>query len=232
MKQIIAFIVTFWPFILFGQNSIFSIDSSDVLSLSRDFKKNEEKIRTLKEMEWKINNKSLFYESQSISIKSQYNKLDTIFFRENKLDKWDTIICKINKPGHYRLQFNECCGLFNVYNDQQERPTGLLKMKIKEISDKTFLGTFGTNSFIVTSNPTKIKGEKGSAMESSCKLISLSEIKLLNNGQSSDKTSIYSNDKVITYTIISKKLQFYYLPLDNELIEVSYNSKTGKAIIK
>jgi hypothetical protein len=191
------------------------------------------------EAEWKINGETLHYGSKPISVKTD-NIIDTIFFRQFKNSKWDTVICNINKPMHYIFHYNTCCGGFNISDDTDKFIIGSVNFIIKNTDNKIqFLGTLGEAGIIVTSKliDTLEPGCR-SAMSPNVYQLTFREIEICKDTvDCNEGTCLYEkgNEELnyeFGYKTTSLKLDCLFLPLSNEPIRVTYDTKIGKVEIE
>lgn len=190
--------------------------------------------------EWLINGQKLTWGSQAISIVPNQNSLDTIFFREES-PKWDTIICKIQRADSILFRYNDCCGGFHTINKAFRRNiTPKIVFNIESYSDKFYLGDCTGASVLAKFNikDTLKHACPRSAMFSNVYRITLSEIELTNKGAKGSISAdcFYTNDKrtdgKFHYKNIKELATFSYVPLQEEVLTVNYNPKTGKTTIK
>jgi hypothetical protein len=190
--------------------------------------------------EWLINGQKLTWGSKPINVALNQNALDTIFFREEGL-KWDTIICKIQSADSIFFRYNDCCGGFNVINRTLKKTIDVnITFDIASFSDKHYLGICTGASVLAKFNlkDTLKHSCPLSAMSPNVEQIELSEIKPVNKATKGAISTdcFYTHDKRIDgmfhYKTIKTITSFAYIPLQDEVLKVSYNPKTGKTTVK
>jgi hypothetical protein len=232
----IIFILTIFPVVLLGQTATFSADTSQFF---KEKNRNPEIYNKIMEAEWKINGEILHYGSKPISVKTD-NIIDTIYYRQFKNSKWDTLICNINKPKHYIFHFNPCCGGFNISDDTNKYVIGSVNFNIKNTDNKRqFLGTLGEAGIIVSSKfISTLEPACRSAMSPNVYQLTLKEFEICKEtADYNEVTCLYmkGNEELnyeFSYITTSLKLDCLYLPLSNEPIRVTYDLKIGKVKIE
>lgn len=191
------------------------------------------------EAEWRINGQTLHYGSKPITIKTD-NILDTILYRQRNNSKVDTIVCNINKSGHFKFYYNECCGGFNIADETGKFIIGSIIFSIKEQDNrKTYLGTLGETGILVNSatNDTLKTGCR-SAMSPNVYQITFSQIEICKDSiNCKEGTCLFEKGKEelnyeFGYKTISKKIDCLFLPLSNQPIKVIYDPKTDRIRIE
>jgi len=222
-----------FPTILFGQTAIFS---ADTLHFYEKKKYRLDRYNEIMEAEWRINGQTLHYGSEPLSIRIDH-VLDTIYFKEFKNSKWDTLICNITEPKKYIFYHNECCGGFNISDGKFIN--GSVNFSIKSSDTKRlYLGTLGETGLLVKQKNQILKPGCRSPMFQNVYSITFSEIEI--SKDTSDRIDIlclYEEGKEqlnyeFAYRTISLKLDFLFLPLSNQPIKVTYIPKTGKIKIE
>lgn len=195
--------------------------------------------------EWLINGQKLTWGSKPINVALNQNALDTIFFREEGL-KWDTIICKIQSADSIFFRYNDCCGGFNVINktiiyDTLKKITELnVIFNLESRSKDFYLGQIGMAGILAQYNSKDtLQNSCQGAMASNIKRIELLSINKCKDSVncSNDVMCFYANtnnqlDNPLLYIENKKLIDFLYVPLQNEVLKVSYNPKTRKTTVK
>jgi hypothetical protein len=196
-----------------------------------------------KNAEWLINGQRLTWGSKPINITPNENLLDTIFFRGEGV-KWDTIICKIQIADSIFFRFNDCCGGFNAVFKPFKKP--LIKPPYLNVvfnleipSNKLFLGTIEQSGILAKyKSQDTLRSTCQSAMSSNVVNVYLSSISKCKN-KANCKNSVMcfhtstqnQTDNPFEFNKKEELMQFLYLPLNNEVLKVNYNPKTGKKAI-
>ncbi len=233
MKNII-FILTITPTVLFGQTTTFSADTTRFFGETR-----KDIYDKIMEAEWRINGQTLHYGSMPITIKTD-NILDTILYRQRNNSKVDTIVCNINKAGHFKFYYNECCGGFNIADETGKFIIGSVIFSIKEQDNKkTYLGTLGETGILVNST-TKDTLKTGcrSAMSPNVYQLTFSQIEICKDTiNCKEGTCLFEKGKdelnyEFGYKTISRKIDCLFLPLSNQPIKVTYDPRTDRLYLQ
>ena len=233
MKNII-FILTIIPTILFGQTATFSTDTTRFFGETR-----KDVYDKIMEAEWKINGQKLHYGSKPITIKTD-NILDTIFYKQRNNSKVDTIVCNINKPGNFKFYYNECCGGFNIADETGNFINGSIIFIIKRQGNKkTYLGTLGETGILVNSaTKDTLKTGCRSAMSPNVYQLTFSQIEVCKDTiNCKEGTCLFEKGKEelnyeFGYKTISRKIDCLFLPLSNQPIKATYDTRTDRIWIE
>ena len=223
MKSIIL-LLTIFPAILFGQTATFSADTSRLLRETRT-----DILEQIMEAEWNINGQTLHYGSEPITIETD-NTLDTIYFRQQRNANVDTLICNINKPGHFTFYYNECCGGFNIADTSGKFIVGSVIFQIQgQIKAQRYLGTLGETGILInSSSQDTLNPGCRSAMAPNVYQITFSQIEVCTDTVDCTEGTclLEPGQEELNYAFgfktISKKLDCLYLPLSNQPIKVTY----------
>jgi len=218
--------LTIFPTALFGQVATFWADTIRI---------DDERVF---EAEWKINGQTLHYGSEPIAVKID-NIIDTIFFKQFKNSEWDILICNITQPLNYTLQYNMCCGGFDVY-DKTNRISGSVIFIIKNSDEKKqYLGQLEGAGILVTQhNSDTLKPICWSPMQPNIYSLALSEIEVCKDTTNcNEETCLYEKGKEepnygFGFNTVSLKFNYLFLPLSNQPIKVIYDRKTDKIKIE
>jgi hypothetical protein len=235
MKQLII-ILTILPTILWGQTATFHADTTDLWQGAGQRRDVHERIM---EMEWRIRGQVLRFGSKPIVVKTDPNKIDTLFYKQNSNAKWDTIVCNVNEPLTYKFVYNECCGGFNVAGPDSKFIVGKVNFRIiGKQANKRFLGTLGETGVLADVNTTStLSPGCRSAMSPNIYLVSFKEIRICSD-------SLICKEDICLFEIgknelnyefkfetISSKINFLFLPLSSVPIQVTYDTKSDTVTI-
>ena len=232
--QVIIFLITvaLSPTVLFGQTAIFS---ADTLIFRNHSQKRKARIM---ESEWRIHGQTLHYGSKPLAIKTD-KVMDTVFFRLYKNSTWDTLICNITEPKKYIFEYNECCDGFNICDDKNKLVTGSINFRVEGFDNKRlYLGTLGESGILIKEKNQILDRNCGSPMLPNFYPITFSEIEICKGTIDCNKEIClyeggeFKPDHEFGFKTISLKLDFLFLPLGNQPINVIYNAKTGKIKIE
>lgn len=181
---------------------------------------------------WIIDGKKLRYGNETIRVKVNPNKLDTIYFKAYRRNMLDTIICNISTATKYKFHFNECCGAFNVSNESENKfITGsILYSLTTSDSSKKYLGTLGEAGIMINENQRDtLTVNCRSAMSPNIYNLSLNEIEVCNsekdcpNGVCLVEKGKEDPNWDFGYTMVSSKMEMLYMPLSSEPIKINYD---------
>jgi hypothetical protein len=237
--KLLLLILLFCPYILFSQAAIFSIDASNPRNLDSNQVLNEK----LSQMEWVINGQKFIASMGEIQIPLTPRTLDTIKFKNKPSDKWETLICNIQKPEKYYFIYNECCGGFDVTDSLGKKFIGQLEFHLTTDSTDTtgtkYMGTLGEGGvFIESQKKTLLLPTCNSPMNPNIYSVSMEEIELCSDSTKTcpDTICLYdvnqkSEPEALNYTIKNYKLKFFYLPLSNEPLHMHYDAILNRIIM-
>ena len=143
MKHLL-FVALQFSTVAFGQTS-YATFSADTTRIHHE-RSRMTVFEKIMESECQINGQTLTYGSTPIRVETD-NQVDTIFFRQDKNARWDTLICSISRPTNYTFYYNECCGGFNTADETGTYLVGAVKFenrnpkKGKHYWLKTFIAT-------------------------------------------------------------------------------------------
>jgi hypothetical protein len=195
--------------------------------------------------EWRINGQKMTWDSKPISVVPNQNALDTIFFTDDNV-RWDTIICKIQSADSISFRYNDCCGGFNVFNKSyvynKTRKSSELNVvfNLESRSTEQYLGTIGMAGILAKhKSRDTLQQSCGGAMASNVKHIELLAINKCKDTTNCKESVIcfYPNpknkeDNSFLYNEKKKLISFLYVPLQEEVLKVNYDPKTGKTTLK
>lgn len=236
MKHNLLIILIILPTILWGQSATFYADTTD-LRMYTGY--NKDLLKRVMEMEWRIGGHVLRFGSKPIKIKPDPNKIDTLFYKQNKNARWDTIICNIKEPLTYKFVYNTCCDGFNIAGTDNKFFNGKINFRLTGQTNKMFLGTLGEAGVLVTmkTTDTLLPGFR-SAMSPNIYWVSFQEIKACGD-PSVCKEDICLSEKgkkelncEFKYRIISSKMKILFMPLSNDPLQVTYSTTTDKITIR
>jgi hypothetical protein len=187
------------------------------------------------ETKWIINNQILTYGSRPIKVIPNPHKIDTILFRQNNERDFDTIICNIANPYSYKFVFNGCCGGFNVSSDSiKNRPS--LRLKLNTPKNEKYLGILGSSGKLLTQQDT-IKDFCKSALTPNVFPVQLLKISNCENDDCEELMCLIEDGLLdygdnFNYQISKEILNFLFMPLNNEPLEIFYDAKQQKIKIQ
>lgn len=236
MKHKLLLILTILPAILWGQTAIFYADTTDLRMYTG---RNDDHFKRVMEMEWRINGQILRFGSKPIKIKPDPNKIDTLFYKQNKNAKWDTIICNIKEPLKYKFIYNTCCDGFNIAGTDNKFFQGKINFRLTGQTNKTFLGTLGEVGMLITTKTTDtlLPGCR-SAMSPNIYWVNFKEIRECGDLSVCKEDICLSEEGKeelnyeFKYSTISQKIKILFMPLSNDPLQIIYNTKTDKITIK
>ncbi len=163
------------------------------------------------------------------------NQIDTILFQYDERRRYDTLICNIAKPYFYKFKHNECCGGFNVYSDSiKQRPSLLFKLNAPK--NEKYLGILGSSGQRLTQQDT-IKDFCKSALTPNIFPVQLLKITDCETYDCEGVTCLIEGDLLdysgnFSYQISKEILNFLFMPLNNEPLEIFYDVKQEKIKIQ
>lgn len=186
-----------------------------------------------------FNGQEMRYGSGTIKVEVTPNKLDTILFKKSEDAPFDTIICNVSEPKKYVLHYNHCCGAFNIHEEGKGMIKGKIIYKLTNSSDHIYLGTIAETGMIIKSkNKDAFYSECSSAMSPNVCKIAIMEI-----GACHDSSiCIYNTclkepgteepDWNFEFSVLSKKMEMFYMPLNSEPLIITFNPETDEIKIK
>jgi hypothetical protein len=235
--RLIFFILTILPLSFFGQMATFS---ADTIRFSGEQQSRKDIYDKIMEAEWRIKGQTLRYGSAPIFVRTD-NILDTIYYRHRANAKWDTILCNINQPRSLTFRYNECCGGFDVTDSYLCVPlTGAVNFRIKgKPGKRKYLGTLGETGVMVKKSTRKtLRPACRSAMSPNIYPLSFQEIAAGKNEADCPETTclLVKSPNIMKYefrySIISKKLDFLYMPVSNKPLQVIYDPASDQISIE
>ncbi|GGB70612.1 hypothetical protein GCM10007424_08220 [Flavobacterium suaedae] len=221
LKYLISLLL---PIICYTQTATFYADSTDLYDMTGMRK---EVYNRVLQAEWKIKGKTLHYGSKPLKVGVD-NKIDTIFYRQDKNSKWHTLVCNINKADNFRFLYNPCCGGFNTQNTSGNI-TGKVKFSVtgKE-KENTYLGVLDDAAVILSDSDLELSPYCRSAMHPNVYNISIQKIKYCKDESNCNEKCINNGAEIISYIPISQKTSFLFLPLSDEPFVIIYDLKKEK----
>ncbi len=188
------------------------------------------------EQVWYFNGKKMFYGCNPIAIKVNPAKLDTILYKGYRRTEFDTIICNISESNSYTFFYNECCGAFNIKNDSTKQfIEGKIIYRLKGANKKIYLGTLGEAGILLNQNMNDTLSEDcRSAMSPNVYQVSLKEILPCRDERPCKDEICLQNDASeepswdYGFETVSIKLKMFYMPLNSEPINITYDGKLEK----
>ncbi len=212
---------------------------ADSMRLGRDVG-SKSHLEHVLEMEWIINGQHMHWGSDTVHVKPDANKLDTVFFKASKNSKWDTIICNISKPEVYTFMYNSCCGNFYLRNERMKGfPEVRVDFRVAGKLKTPFLGVIDESGVELKSDTVKtMKAQCRSAMASNICHVELREF-----SYTSDTAGSYmlmcldiggGREPVYDYYYRTKKTytSFLYMPLDETPLELLFQTKSRRVVIR
>ena len=182
--------------------------------------------------EWLISGQHLTYGSPPIKVKTD-DILDTIYFRTDSKRNWDTIICQISQAETYKFVYNDCCGGFYIADSNSHFFNPRMIFTVKNASKKDmFMGKLGDDGVLIDAGKTN-----SDTLSITCHSVLLPNVFNLSFQKiqiSSDTTLALENacvknkvDINYEYTYITENLftQFLYMPLSNDRINITIDTK-------
>lgn len=235
MKHLL-FVALQFSTVAFGQTS-YATFSADTTRIHHE-RSRMTVFEKIMESEWQINGQTLTYGSTPIRVETD-NQVDTIFFRQDKNARWDTLICSISRPTNYTFYYNECCGGFNTADETGTYLVGSVQFENRNPKKgKHYLGTLGEAGVIIDKNSVHLKPTCRSAMSPNCYEVTLREIEPCSTTDSCNEEiclvepNSENPNYGFGYATQSTLFRFLFLPLSNDPIHVSYNTKSGTVQIK
>ncbi|HOX83463.1 MAG TPA: hypothetical protein PLJ60_14380 [Chryseolinea sp.] len=206
---------------------------ADTTNLWQYVGQNKSHLNEVLEMEWRMSGQVLHFGSEPMVINPDPEKIDTLFYKQNKNAKWDTLICNIKEPLMYKFIYNACCGGFNVLDENDKPIEGKVNFKfIGKQNHKSFLGTLGESGILVKANVVNtLSPGCRSAMAPNIYSLGFKEIRVCTSTLNCiEEICLYEEGKKdlnyeFRYQAISDKLEIHFIPMSNEPIEVTYNAR-------
>lgn len=182
-------------------------------------------------MEWLLKGQTLKFGSPPIKVKADTTTLDTLFYRSDSENKWESILCNIESGKTYFFDYNMCCGGFLIHS-----PSDTLQMPVQILIEgsekpKNYILEYGNTSYLIKSNEILfIKEQCESAMSNDLREIVIYEIK--NNVKieySNTSTCLIYKEKYIKPITNRRRrlLNFKYIPLNHTNEKIILNMSTG-----
>jgi hypothetical protein len=189
--------------------------------------------------EWVIAGQHLTYGSPPIRVKTD-DLLDTMYFRTDAKRNWDTIICQISQAQTYKFVYNDCCGGFYIADSNGHffNPRMIFTVKNARKKDR-FIGKLGDDGVLIEAGE-----NRSDTLQITCHSVLLPNIFNLSFQKitpSSDTTLALENacvknkvDINYEYTYIIEKLypQFLYMPLSNDCMSITIDTKKKRFYFK
>jgi hypothetical protein len=231
----IVFLLLF-PLFATAQTARFYADTIELKKHSD----NRTRMAHMLEMEWIINGKHFYWGSDTLHVKPDPAKMDTIYFKASKHSKWDTILCNISKPELYTFVYNDCCGGFYLRNERMKRfPAGVVNFRLEGKSKSTYLGIIDQEGiFLKNDTVTSLKASCRSAMSSNIYRVQVQEIIPAKDTANSNMLMCLDigggKEPIYDYYYKTKKVytSFLYMPLDETPLEIIIQTKKRRTIIR
>lgn len=230
---------------LIAVNNLFAQDyaefSTDTTRFKTWYAKDDGKLPDrITQQVWYINGQKMSYGSGTIKVEVTPSKLDTILYQGYRRNSLDTIICNISKPNKYKFFYNTCCGRFNIQNESSKKfIQGNVLFNLKNPDKNTYLGTLGeTGKIVKYQDKDTLKVDCRSAMSPNVYRITFKQIDICKDSlDCEESTCLQENGKDepnwdFGYNTLSEKLDFIFMPLKSEPVEIMYDPKANKIEIK
>lgn len=188
-------------------------------------------------MEWIIKGKKLRFGSAPIEVEPTKFGVDTVFFRLDPSEKWDTLICKIQAGSFSRFEYNACCDYFTVIDDSGKFIIGkvIFELKGTRSGKEKYLGSIDGSGVFMTQHADTISPFNRSPMLPNTYNVEVKEVKNC-SGKDCQEAAIRkpngSIDVSYHFRIVESLKVFHYLPVSEEPIYVSYDLDSGKVVIR
>lgn len=198
--------------------------------------------KDLKAMQWRINGKEMGYGDTVRVVTDEV--FDTVFFKRNSKSDWDTIICNVTVPHHYRFTYNACCGGFDVDDiTLRKKPRGKAFFKLYGKGSDDYLGFLGETGIWINKNPDNLPVTSlcRSAMSPNIYWVQLKEIEVCKDSigctNLESDLECYLVDSKETYEFYYREkktiTRFLYMPLDDEKpLTVIFNVNKNSVLLK
>lgn len=215
-----------------GKTAIFSADSASLNSFSG---RNTGHHKRVMEMEWRINGKTLRFDSAPLEVEIGTGGIDTLYYRDHYKAKWDTIIYSLTEPKEYSFRYNICCGGFDVVTESSDDLEASVSYRLtKNSGNRLFLGTLGEVGTRVTTKPKTLKPECRSAMSPNIYWLTLREV-IPCSGKDC-RTLMCSKDDSIPddfeYKVVSTAVSVLYMQLNTKTLEITLDVDANKVTSK
>lgn len=195
---------------------------------------------------WVIRDDTVKYDQLAVEVPIIEDRVDTVFYWENLSDTIaDTLLCIMNNEGSYEFVYNYCCNGFNILDQKTGRftNTSVMFQLVSESYDQ-YLGRIDeVGRLIEVSDSVIVPITCRSAMSPNVYTISIEKIsEELNLKNDRNKLMCYYNGlnyqdslKYIydyEYVMIDKKIEVKFIPLNNEVLQVSFNPETSNFEIR
>lgn len=216
-----------------GKTAIFSADSTSLNSFSG---RNTNHYNKVMEMEWRINGKTLRFDSAPIEVEIGTGEIDTLYYRDHLQAKWDTIIYALTEPKEYSFRYNECCGGFDVVSESGDDLKASVSYRLtKKSGNRLFLGTLGEVGTRVTPKPQTLKPECRSAMSPNVYWLTLEEVKRCSGKEDCNSLMCSKDDQIpngFEYSVVSTAVSVLYMPLNTKTLEITLDVDVNKVTSK
>lgn len=236
VKIKIILLLLLFPLFASAQTARFCADS---VGLGRDVGSKSHLAHVL-EMEWIINGQHFHWGSDTVHVKPDAAKMDTVYFKASKNSKWDTILCNISKPEVYTFVYNSCCGNFYLRNERMKGfPEVRVNFRVDGKLKTPFLGVIDEAGVVLNNDTVKtMKAQCRSAMASNICHVELREFSYTKDSANSNMLMCLDigggKEPIYDYYYKSKKTytSFLYMPLDETPLEMLFQTKNRRVAIR
>lgn len=212
---------------------------ADTLELKKH-SNNRTRLAHMLEMEWIINGQHFYWGSDTLHVKPDPAKMDTIYFKASKKSKWDTILCNISKPELYSFVYNDCCGGFYLRNERMNGfPAGVVNFSIDGKSKATCIGLIDEAGVVLKNDTVKtLNAMCRSAMSSNIYRVQVQEFIPAKDTVNSNMLMCLEigggKEPIYDYYYKTKKIHtsFLYMPLDETPLEMIFQTKSRRVVIR
>lgn len=213
-----------------AQSVVFHIDTTNHIN-----RKNQLLDPYFAAMEWKINGQILNCTSGPVRVPADKIYPDTLLYKSKRNADWDTILCFMQQPGNYQIQYNTCCMSFDVLNAEGKRTLPKLILTVqKNVPAEKYLGILGESGIWVNNTATD-------TLQSTCRSPMLPNIYPLIFGEV--KTCIDTSgcetvclqqrgveewESYYSVKRVSRVLNTLYVALSNNPVHISVDPETGE----
>lgn len=185
-------------------------------------------------LSWQLRQQDLHW-GDSITIR-EGSGIDTLFFQQSPLHKWDSLVCDLRGPHSSRLTYNECCGGFDVRTAAMRGVQGGVQVQLLNPKrGRQYLALLDEAGMFLKAgeNDTLWPGCR-SAMAPNCYWIALYEVLPCNAVADCDSLACEWNGHEFEYEITTAYrepkalLGFRWLPLGAPVARIAYDARTGK----
>jgi hypothetical protein len=196
--------------------------------------------KRIQEMEWRIHGQVLHFGDDTLRIPVD-DVLDTIYYRRDLRADWDTMICNIDRPKLISFLYNDCCGAFNV-SDASMRRLVQASVEFRLVGNarsKVYLGMMGEDGALLQAGrPAVLHPVCHSAVVPNIFPISLRQIWPCSPADSCGEGACLMQpgqaepQYEFGFKSVTTIAEFYYLPIDERPLVVTYDLRTRKVTVQ